>query len=82
MFTFQTPIDEQVNQIVSAVYDGASSRDVAIAIEAQQAYIEYLDWIKDNIPPQDGTVTIEVDGTRIVFKNEDDFSNWLAEQMT
>jgi hypothetical protein len=75
-------MDEQVNQIVSAVYDGASSRDVAIAIEAQQAYIEYLDWIKDNIPPQDGTVTIEVDGTRIVFKNEDDFSNWLAEQMT
>ena len=77
----QTPIDKQVNQIVSAVYDGASSRDVSIAIEANQAYIEYLDWLKDNLPTGDDTVMIVVDGTRIVFKNEDDFTNWLAEQM-
>jgi hypothetical protein len=78
----QTPIDEQVKQITSSVYDGASSREVAVAIEANQAYIDYLEWLKDNLPTGDETVMIEVDGTRIVFKNEDDFANWLAEQMT
>ena len=81
MFTPQTPIDEQVRQIVQVAYDGAGSREVAVAIEANQAYIDYLDWLKDNMPALDGSVTIEVDGTRITFKNEDDFTNWLVEQM-
>lgn len=87
MSTFPTPIDEQVEQFTLAVYSsalltgGASSRDIAIAIEAEQAYIDYLDLLKDNIS-FDTSVTIEVDGTRIKFKNDDDFSKWLVEQMS
>jgi hypothetical protein len=77
----QTPIDEQVRQISEVAYNGASVREIAVAIEANQAYIEYLDFVKDNMPPADGTVTIEVDGTRVTFKNEDDFTDWLEEQM-
>ncbi len=80
MSTYPTPIDEQVKQITSSVFDGASSRDIAIALEANQAYIDYLDWLKDNTT-FDESVTIEVGGTRIKFKNDDDFSNWLVEHM-
>lgn len=80
MCMYQTPIDEQVKQITSSVFDGASSRDIAIALEANQAYIDYLDFLKDNLDV-DESVTIEVDGTRIKFKNDDDFANWLAERM-
>ena len=78
---FPTPIDEQVREITSAVYSGSSSREIAVAIEAEQAYIDYLDWLKDNLSV-DTSVTIEVDGTRIKFKNDDDFADWLSERMT
>ncbi len=73
-------IDEQVKQITDSAFHGASSREIAIALEANQAYIEYLDWLKDNLSV-DGSVIVETGGTRIRFNNEDDFSNWLAEQI-
>jgi hypothetical protein len=82
----QTPIDEQVRNIVSGTmqrgYEGlASSREVAIALEANQSYIDYLDWIKDNMPMFEESITIEVQGTRIKFENVEKFSDWLAEQL-
>jgi hypothetical protein len=83
----QTPIDEQAKQIVSDTLlrgsnGEASSREIAIALEANQSYIDYLDWLKDNMPPIDESVTIDVEGTRIKFQNADDFSDWLAERIT
>lgn len=78
---FQTPIDEQVRQITSAVYDGAGDRDIAIAIEANQSYIDYLEFLGDNLPKIGLSVTVEIDGTRIRFKNDEDFANWLSEKM-
>ena len=80
MSTFPIPIDEQVKQITTAAIQNGDKRSLAIAHEAGQAYIEYLDWLKDNIT-FDQSVTIEVNEARIKFKNDIDFSNWLAEQM-
>jgi hypothetical protein len=82
----QTPIDEQVRQITQAVFIHHSegqvlSREIAVALETNQAYIEYLDWLKDNIPPIDSSVIIDVKGTRIKFSNSDCFSDWLAERL-
>ena len=81
---FPTPIDVQVKQIVDGVLQSErpSSREIAVVLEANQRYIDYLDWLKDNIPPQDGSVTIEVDGTRIKFQNAEIFASWLAERLT
>lgn len=80
MSTSQTPIDELVKQITAVAYSGkATAREIAIAIEARQAYIDYLDLLKDNAPPEDYGVTIEVDGTRIRFEDDDSFENWLAD---
>lgn len=74
------PIDEQVREIVAAVSEGASSRDIAIAVEANQEYIDYLDHLKDTLSV-DESVIIQVNGTRIKFKNDDDLANWIVEQM-
>lgn len=80
---FPIPIDVQVKQIVNNVLqnESPSSREIAVALEANQRYIDYLDWLKDNIPPQDESIVIEVNGMRIKFQNTDDFSNWLSEQL-
>lgn len=80
-----TRIDEQIRQITDMTFQRASeglasNREIAIALEANQAYIDYLDWLKDNAQ-QDQGIMVEVDGTRIKFNNEDDFSDWLAEQL-
>jgi hypothetical protein len=80
----QTPIDVQARQIVKNVLmsESPSTREIAVSIEANQSYMDYLDWLKDNIPPQDGSVTIEVDGKRIKFQSVENFSEWLAERIT
>lgn len=90
MSTSQTQnaaIDKQVRQITDDTFSRASeglvtNREIAVAVEANQAYIDYLDWLKDNIQPIDLSVTVEVNKTQIKFKNVDDFSNWLAEIIT
>ena len=84
---FPIPIDEQAKQIVSdALLRGsngeASSREVAVALEANQSYIDYLDWLKDNMPPIDESVTIRVKETLIKFQNVEGFADWLAERIT
>jgi len=80
----QILLDEQVRQITTTVLMaecGASMREIAIAIEANQAYIEYLDWLKDHIT-FDESVTIEIDKTQIKFQNMDELSDFLVERMT
>ena len=77
-------IDKQVNQITAdtlrRVSDGqADSRELAVALEANQRYIEYIDWLKDNISA--GTsVTVLVDEQAVKFDDTNALAEWLAER--
>lgn len=82
------PIDVQVRQITAnilrRIYEGtASKREISIAIEANQRYAEYLEFLKSQeaFMHSDPSILIEVKGTKVKFRNENDFANWLGEQL-
>ena len=77
------PIDTIVKDMIARAHaDGADPKTIAMAVEANQLYYEYLDWLKDYEWELDGSITVEVNGTRVKFENTDTFSSWLAEQVS
>lgn len=62
--------------------DGFTKRVLAVGIEINQRYTEYLDSLLDGDLSQPDGVTVEVDGKIIHFPTNNDFANWLAENMT
>jgi hypothetical protein len=55
---------------------------LAVGIEIKQRYTEYLDALLDSDLSQPEGVTVIVDGKKIHYRTNDDFANWLAENMT
>ena len=55
---------------------------LAVGIEINQRYTEYLDALLDSDLSQPAGVTVQVDGQKIHFRTDEDFSNWIAENMT
>ncbi len=72
-------IDKQVREITESVMSSnPSAREIAVAIEANQMYADYLEQVLD-APAGDNGVMVSVDGTLIRFKDTEDFSSWLVE---
>lgn len=59
--------------------DVEDSRSRAVAVEAHQRYIEYLQEVIDTPVSFDTSVTIKVDGKTIRFKNEKAMADFLME---
>lgn len=80
-------LDEQVREIAQSVMSGTTTaagtrRELAVAAEANQLLVEYIDWLKDDLPTLDGPIVVDVGGTQIRFKNDEDFASWLSEMLT
>jgi hypothetical protein len=60
-----------------------TSRDLAIVVEANQLWIDYLDRLLDepSLPIHDECVTVKAQGKTIKFQNTDNLADWLAENM-
>jgi hypothetical protein len=79
-------IDEiirEVNDIVRRLYEDRklSKRVLAIAAECNQIYLDYLDYLQDNIHVRNDGITVAVDGKKIKFQNADSMAAWIAEVM-
>lgn len=61
--------------------DEFTKRVLAVGIEINQRYTEYLDALLDSDLSQPEGVTVVVDGQKIHFRTDEDFQNWLAESM-
>lgn len=78
-------IVRESNSMIGAMLN-RDKRILAIGIEINQRYFEYLEELENALT--DGriqignSVTVIVDGKKIKFKNTDDFSNWLSENLT
>lgn len=55
-----------------------TSRDVAVCVELNQMYFDFLEELEISAKISD-EVVCAVDGQAIKFKSIDDFSNWLVE---
>lgn len=78
--TIQT-IVEDANKTIHDLQEsgGLSKRILAVGIEINQRYLEYLDDLETADLGVSNGVRVEVDGQVIQFKNTDDFAAWLAE---
>lgn len=57
----------------------ATARDLAIAVEINQKYIDILDELLDAEFPTDTSVTVAVDEQNVRFKDANGFTEWLVE---
>jgi len=78
-------IDETIKKINSIVENMGengelSERALAIAIECNQRYIEYLDDLLDSVHVS-GDITVSVDGKKIKFQNANSMAAWITEVM-
>lgn len=56
-------------------------RVIAIAVEMNQLYLEYLDELADLDLPLVNGVTVDLDGQAVRFRDIQSFSAWLAEHI-
>ena len=60
--------------------DKPTKQMLAVGIEINQRYTEYLDELLDGDLSQPEGVTVAVDGKTIHFPTSEAFANWLAEK--
>lgn len=64
------------NQLLSRE---ATRRDIALAVELNQRYIDTLDeMLTADLPIYPGAVTVKVDGQKIKFTNIGDVAEWIT----
>ena len=76
-------IVNETNQILAQAQAAGqlSKRVLAVGIEINQRYSEYLEQLEmSDLHIQTG-VTVTVDGKKIHFQNDNDFSAWLEENI-
>lgn len=74
-----TNIEQQLQEFRSSVMSNPSPRGMAMLIEANQAYADYLDFLL-TVPKEFHTeITITVEEKTIRFKDVEGFSSWLEE---
>lgn len=56
---------------------GADPRTIAIALEANQRALDYMDELAEREEP-DRPVLVKVNGTKIKFADADGLANWIA----
>jgi hypothetical protein len=59
-----------------------SKKVLAVGVDINQRYTEYLDELLDCDLSEPEGVTVNVDGKKIHFPSAENFSAWLAESMT
>ena len=59
-----------------------NSRDLALVMEANQRYTEYLEWLETMPLVVNTNLTLEVDGQRVRFQTIDNMASWLSENLT
>ena len=75
-------IEQAVKNINALVDENSSPRELALAIEANQLFKEYLEALEDSNLRIDPGITVKVKGTVIRFDNQNAFANWLSEYLT
>lgn len=72
----------QANQIVENMRASGRNdkRVLAVAVEINQLYLEYLEEVETGPIPVHKGVYVEVDGQVIHFKDSEDFARWCAER--
>lgn len=71
-------IEEQVKQIIAIGRENGDSRSLAVAIEAQQRWIEYLELLESLPLDTDASLTVRVDGKTIRFNSSEEMAKWIA----
>lgn len=74
-------IEQAVRNINAKVDENSSPRELALAVEANQLFKEYLEALEDSDLRIDPSVTIKVKGTTIRFDGRNDFADWLTEYL-
>lgn len=59
-----------------------NSRDMALVMEANQRYTEYLEWLETMPLVVNTNLTLEVDGKRVRFQTIDNMASWLSENIS
>lgn len=54
------------------------ARTLAVVVEANQQYVDYLDELLDGRQAVCTAVTVKVNGTTIKFKNAEDMAAWIT----
>lgn len=74
---------EDVNKDIYILRESGQleKRVLAVGIEMNQRFIEYLDELEISPLHIQNGVDVDVDGKIIRFKNMDDFSEWVLEEM-
>jgi hypothetical protein len=73
-------IVNETNQILHS--EPPTKRVLAVGIEINQRYLEYLEWLEEQDLSTENGVTVNVDGQKIRFPDMDKFANWITENMT
>lgn len=55
-------------------------RDFAMVMEANQRYIEYLEWL-ETLPLKNSNIILHWDDNTVRFTTIDDMADWLAEHI-
>lgn len=79
--TIQTNV-QNVNRNIHALHEAGKleKRVLAVGIEMNQRYLEYLEELETAPLQVANGINIEVDGSIIHFDDMESFSSWLSEQ--
>ena len=70
-------IQQTVEEITKLATDEPTEKNLALAVDAAQRYLEYLDELELNATV-DESVTVKVEGHTIKFKNAEDMAAWIT----
>jgi hypothetical protein len=72
-------IQQNVLAANKLAFENADSKTLALIVDMNQLYIEYLDELETApLETKFGEVTVKVDGKTIRFRNVEDFSSWIT----
>lgn len=72
-------IQERVNAITRlATSEFTDGKTIAVAVESNQIYLEYLDSLLDADIIFDTSVTVKVDGVTIKFNSVEEMAAWIT----
>jgi len=71
-------IEQRVKKIERIARENPTDKNIAIAAEATQRYVEYLDDLLDADLTVDESVIVEVEGKKIKFKSAEAMSAWIT----
>lgn len=73
-------IQQNVNETSKLAFENADSKTIAVIVNMNQLYIEYLDELETApLETKAGEITVKLDGkTNIRFKSVEDLASWIT----